>query len=175
MPKRLGLRCLPLLLLTLAAACVEVNVIVPEASPSPAETATPVAPTPSPVLETPTPTTALQWIDILAPYPPGVIVPAGDVQIYVMTGGPWIPTNKLDKPAVPGEGHFHFYLDVDQVPTTPGQPAFSAPGTYVESFGTSYVWRNVSPGLHRFAIQAVNNDHTPLDPPAVVEVDFEAR
>ncbi len=179
MLKHVAFLCLPTLMMATAVACVEVNVVVPERSPPPTSTPTALtptafAPTPSPVLETSTPLPLL-GIDILRPYPAGVIVPVGDVEIDVMTFGSWIPTNKLDKAAVPGEGHFHFYLDVDQVPTTPGQPAFSAPGTYVESPTTTFVWRDVAPGLHRIAVQAVNNDHTPLDRPVVAETDFEAR
>jgi glucose/arabinose dehydrogenase len=52
-------------------------------------------------------------------------------------------------------------------PTTPGQPAITAPGTYVPTTATSYTWTNVSAGRHNFSVALVNNDHTPLVPPVV--------
>jgi hypothetical protein len=47
----------------------------------------------------------------------------------------------------PGEGHLHYYLDVD-IPTTPGQPAVTGTGTYKVSPDTSVVWENLSAGSH---------------------------
>ncbi len=78
--------------------------------------------------------------------------------------------NKLGQPNVPGEGHIHFFLDVD-APTTPGQPAVTAPGTYVATTETSYTWKNLPPGIHKFSVELVNNDHTPLVPPVAYAVE----
>jgi len=80
--------------------------------------------------------------------------------------------DKLDQPNVPGEGHLLFYVlgPGDVVPTTPGQPAFTAPGTYHPQAATSYTWPDVQPGTYKVAVQVVNNDHTPLSPPAVQAV-----
>jgi hypothetical protein len=35
----------------------------------------------------------------------------------------------------------------------------------VPTTATSYTWENVGPGTHLFAVELVNNDHTPLTPP----------
>jgi hypothetical protein len=71
---------------------------------------------------------------------------------------------KMGETYVPGEGHLHYYLDVEP-PTTPGEPAVSEEGTYVAGTETTYVWENVSPGSHTLSVQLVNNDHTSLEPP----------
>ncbi len=78
--------------------------------------------------------------------------------------------NKLGQPNLPGEGHVHYFMDVDP-PTTPGVPAVTAPGTYAATIETSYTWTNVTPGAHMFSVQLVNNDHTPLVPPVVAFVN----
>jgi plastocyanin len=70
---------------------------------------------------------------------------------------------KLGQANVPGEGHLHYYIDV-QVPKTPGKPAVTAVGTFVPTINTSYTWQNVMPGRHNFSVQLANNDHTPLIP-----------
>ncbi len=70
-------------------------------------------------------------------------------------------TDKQGQPPVPGEGHLHFYMDV-LPPSTLGQPAIPASGVWAHVSGTSYTFTNVPPGLHRFYVQLVNNDHTPL-------------
>ncbi len=99
----------------------------------------------------------------------GATVPAGDVTVTVEVSG-FEVVDKLNAPATPGEGHVHFYMDVAQLPTTPGQPAVSAQGTYHASATTSHTWTDVPSGEHTFAVQLVNNDHTPLEPPVVAEV-----
>ncbi|HEX7475420.1 MAG TPA: cupredoxin domain-containing protein [Dehalococcoidales bacterium] len=72
--------------------------------------------------------------------------------------------NKLGQPNTAGEGHIHYFMDVDP-PTTPGQPAVTTPGTYVATADASYTWANVGGGQHKFSVELVNNDHTPLNPP----------
>jgi hypothetical protein len=63
-----------------------------------------------------------------------------------------------------GTGHVHWYIDVP-VPTTPGEMAVTANGTWQMQDGTSYTWHNVLPGTHTFSVELVNKDMTPLSPP----------
>jgi hypothetical protein len=65
-----------------------------------------------------------------------------------------------------GEGHIHFYMDVNPVPDTPGVPALppDANATWKDTSVTSHTFYGVPPGEHTFAVQLVNNDHTPLVP-----------
>jgi hypothetical protein len=73
----------------------------------------------------------------------------------------------IGKASKAGEGHFIFYLDVDP-PTAPGQPAFSAAGTYqVQTY--SVAWKKLASGKHTFSLQLVNNDNTPLNPPVIAK------
>ena len=77
--------------------------------------------------------------------------------------------DKQGQPAVAGQGHIHYYMDVD-APTTPGQPAVPPAGSaWVTTANTTYTFKNVAPGQHTFSIELVNNDHTPLVPPVVVK------
>jgi len=78
--------------------------------------------------------------------------------------------NELGKANVAGQGHLHYFMDV-QAPTTPGQPAITAAGTYVPTPYAYYTWSNVTPGMHTFSVELVNNDHTPLNPPVVASVN----
>ncbi|HTY81255.1 MAG TPA: cupredoxin domain-containing protein [Dehalococcoidales bacterium] len=77
--------------------------------------------------------------------------------------------DKLGQANVPGQGHLHYFMDVD-APTTPGQPAITTPGTYAATAATSYTWTNVGGGSHKFSVELINNDHTPLVPPVVATV-----
>jgi plastocyanin len=70
----------------------------------------------------------------------------------------------LGAPNVAGQGHLHYFMDVEP-PTEPGMPAVTQPGTYVPTANTTYTWQNVSPGMHNFSVELVNNNHTPLQPP----------
>ncbi len=78
--------------------------------------------------------------------------------------------------SVPGQGHVHFFLDI-QAPTTPGQPAVppGGGGAWAHVSGTSYTFPDVAPGPHTVAVELVNNDHTPLNPAVVVQQDFTVR
>ena len=58
----------------------------------------------------------------------GATVTAGDVTVSAQVFNFNI-VDKLGQPAVAGEGHLHFFMDVD-APTTQGQPAVTAQGTY---------------------------------------------
>jgi hypothetical protein len=70
---------------------------------------------------------------------------------------------KQFQPAVAGEGHVHFYLDVKTLPKTHTYPS---PVPYRSISGTTYTWTGVRPGRHTVAVQLVGNDHVPLRPPA---------
>jgi serine protease Do len=94
-------------------------------------------------------------------------VPAGNVTVSVRVssldlfdglGG----LNVADK-------RYIYYFDVD-APTTQGDPATIAEGTYVATNETSYTWANVTPGTHSFSVQMVGGEHTPLSPPVVDKV-----
>lgn len=77
--------------------------------------------------------------------------------------------DKAGQANVPGEGHLHFYLDMD-APTIPGQPAVPATGTWAHVASTTYTFTNVSPGMHTVTVQLVNNDHTPIIPLATTTI-----
>jgi hypothetical protein len=77
--------------------------------------------------------------------------------------------DSLGQANVPGEGHVHYFLDVEP-PTPPGVPAITTTGRYVPTAATTYSWTNVSGGFHIVAVELVNNDHTPLVPPAVHQI-----
>ena len=79
------------------------------------------------------------------------------------------PNDKANQTNVPGEGHIHYFVDVD-APTTAGQPATVAPGSWAMTADTSYTWSNVTAGEHTFSVELVNNDHTPLSPPQVAKI-----
>ncbi len=68
-----------------------------------------------------------------------------------------------------GEGHIHYYLDVE-IPTTPGAAAVTDSGTYKATTETVVTWDNVGLGTHTLGVQLVNSDHTPLEPPIIAEV-----
>jgi hypothetical protein len=69
----------------------------------------------------------------------------------------------------PGEGHIIYYMDVTP-PMEQGKSALSDEGTYAISTETAHTWNNLKPGTHTFWVQLVNNDNTPLEPPAAVRV-----
>lgn len=102
--------------------------------------------------------------------PPGDFeVAAGNVTISVEVMN-FSLADKFGQENVAKEGHIHYYMDTP-VPTEPGKPAISAPGTYLPSVEIAHTWQDVTPGQHNFSVQLVNNDHTPLDPPAVSSVN----
>ena len=102
----------------------------------------------------------------------GAIGRAGSITIDVSVSNLNL-VDKLGQTNVPGEGHIHYFLDVTP-PTTPGQPAVTAQGTYAATAATTYTWQNVPVGLHTLSVELVNNDHTPLNPPVVSQVQVYA-
>jgi len=79
-------------------------------------------------------------------------------------------TNKIGKANVTGEGHIYYYKDV-RAPTAPGTPATTMASTYAATSNTSYTWTELTPGLHTFSTELVNNDNTPLTPPVTDAVN----
>ena len=111
-----------------------------------------------------TTTTATPTLKITSPSN-GATQKTGDIKITTQVKN----FNVLDKQGqtnVTGEGHLHFYMDVNPIPSAAGQPAIPTDGTAVWAHisDTSYTFQNVSPGTHTFAVQLVNNDHTPVVP-----------
>ncbi len=156
-------RGLALLSIALGLAMVS---CAPEPPPTPTPTPTP-APTPTPT-PTPSPT-----VEIVTPAE-GAALPDGAVTVTINVTEFTI-VDALGQPNVAGEGHIHYYMNADP-PTTPGAPAVSEPGTYAATPELSHTWQNVPAGTHTFAVQLVNNDHTPLEPPvtAIMSVDVVA-
>lgn len=70
-------------------------------------------------------------------------------------------------------GHLIYYRDVVP-PVLEGVPAFTRPGTYGVSYKSTYGWDRITPGTHTFAVQLVNADNTPLNPPVVDAIDVTA-
>ena len=58
----------------------------------------------------------------------GATVDAGDVTVYAMALN-FNLVDKLGQANVSGEGHIHYFMDVD-APTDPSKPAVTAAGTY---------------------------------------------
>jgi plastocyanin len=78
----------------------------------------------------------------------------------------------LGDPNVAGQGHIHYFLDVDP-PTTPGVPAIPSEGAYAATANPWHVWTDLSPGEHTLSVELVNNDHTPLVPAIVDTISIE--
>ncbi len=98
----------------------------------------------------------------------GESLEAGDITVSAMALN-FNLVDKLSQASVAGEGHLHYFMDVD-APTTPNQVAVPATGAYIATANTSYTFQNVAPGTHTFSVELVNNDHTPLTPPVVAKV-----
>jgi plastocyanin len=129
---------------------------------------------------TTTTTTTSQTTSTTSPTSTTTTGPAPTVTITAPTGPVIVPGNltvtievtnfnivdKQGQANVPGEGHIHYYLDVD-APTTPGQPAIPPNGSWAHVASTTYTFTNVAAGQHKISVELVNNDHTPLVPPVV--------
>ena len=99
----------------------------------------------------------------------GADVTGNSVTIDIQTANFNI-VDKQGQPAVDHEGHVHFFMDVNPIPTTAGQPAVPTSGTWAHVSASTYTFTNISPGTHTFAVELVNNDHTPLVPPVVATI-----
>ncbi len=133
----------------------------PEPPPAPTPTPTPT-PTPPPI---PAPS-----LEIVSP-DDGATLVEGPVTVTIEVTD-FVVVAAMGEENVPGEGHIHYYLNAE-APTTSGEPAVTEPGTYAVTTDLSYTWEDVPPGSHTLAVQLVNNDHTPLDPPVVAMVSIE--
>jgi plastocyanin len=122
----------------------------------------------------PAPTTPPAAPSVTITSPTGNVIPQiGDVTVSVQVSN----FKLVEIPGaanVAGEGHIHYFLDVDP-PTTPGVPAVTAAGTYAMTTATSYTWHNVGGGPHKFSVELVNNDDTPLVPPVVATVSVTVQ
>lgn len=102
---------------------------------------------------------------------PGTMVPTpGNVTVTVRATNFKI-VDKQGQTKVTGEGHIHYYMDVD-APTAQGQPAIPASGVWAHVSSTDYTFTNVSAGTHTISVELVNNDHTPLNPPVVQKISI---
>jgi hypothetical protein len=140
------------------------NVTSPVASPSVLPTAVSTPPATTPVATTPvgiSPTIRIIAPDDFPSY--GATVSAWDLRVTVEVTGLNL-VNRAGQAAAPGEGHILYYLDTN-FPVTPGTSAVTAGGSYQASAATSVVWQNLPQGVHKVAVQLVNNDNTPLVPP----------
>ena len=100
----------------------------------------------------------------------GATLEAGDIEVALDVGA-FEVVDKLGMAPVAGEGHVHYYINVDEIPTTPGEPAVTDDETtYHAEATTAFTWQGVRPGTHTFGVQLVNNDHTPLEPPLTDEI-----
>lgn len=98
-------------------------------------------------------------------------VPAGDVEVRVRVVG-FTLVDKMGQSAVAGEGHLHYYLDVERLTQHPTTPDLMTPAMTSD---TSWVFQGVESGEHRFSVQLVDNDHSALDPPVITTVLVTAR
>jgi len=111
-----------------------------------------------------TTTTATPTLKINSPSN-GATVKTGDITVKADVNN-FKVVDKQGQANVTGEGHLHFYMDVNPIPNAAGQPAIPAnpSANWAHVSDTSYTFRNVSPGTHTFVAQLVNNDHTPVVP-----------
>jgi hypothetical protein len=162
----------------------------PTPTPAPSPTAQPSSPTapqtsvPVQTL-TPTPTVAPSTIPPVNPPIAGnpiitiispfynATIPSGDITVEVVVSN-FTLADKLGQPAANGEGHIVYYLDA-LPPTAQGQTALTKPGTSAETADTSYTWTNVAAGPHSLSVQLVNNDGTPLIPPATMTETIQVQ
>jgi len=100
----------------------------------------------------------------------GATLDAGDIEVALDVGD-FEVVDKLGDAPVDGEGHVHYYINVETIPTAPGKPAITDDETtYHAEATTSFTWQGVRPGEHTFGVQLVNNDHTPLEPPVTDKI-----
>ncbi|MDD1675003.1 MAG: hypothetical protein LUQ13_05095 [Methanomicrobiales archaeon] len=179
----LRLSVLPMLvvLIIVAAGCVgqppggtpTPTTLQPTQTITPVPTETPV-PTPVPTASTGTTVPTTIPATTVPPVPAQITITspqdgqtfvAGDI-VVVTSVKNFAVVDKQGQANVAGEGHVHFYMDVNPVPTDPQKPAIPANATTVWAHvsGTAYTFTNVPQGKHIFTVQLVNNDHTPVIP-----------
>jgi hypothetical protein len=107
----------------------------------------------------------LPSIHIIALPEGSVITNPGDITISVNVAN-FDLVDKLGQASQPGQGHIFYFLD-EEPPTTPFQQAIYVEGSSICTTATSYTWKGVEEGEHKFSVELVNNDHTPLNPTAI--------
>lgn len=165
----LGLFLLFISIVLIGCAAVPTPTPATPTSTSPTETAT-ATPTES---TTPTATASPTATSSPTPQPSVVIISPlynitvlpGDISVTVKVKNFTI-VDKIGQPAISGEGHLIYYLDVNP-PIDAGKIATTTVGTYFETAATTYTWPNVAVGSHILGVQLVNNDGTSLNPPAI--------
>lgn len=148
---------------TTFAVLAPVTAAVPPTATTPAPATTPTQP---PASTTPAAQAGQPSLTITAPAS-GATLPEGNVTVSVTVKDFTLVAPGGANEA--GKGHIHYYLDTT-IPTAPGAPATTAPGTYKPGAGTSMVWENLKAGTHTFGVQLVNANHTPLTPPVLATV-----
>jgi len=103
----------------------------------------------------------------------GATVPAGNIVVNAKVTN-FNVVDKQGQASISGEGHVHFYLDMD-APTTPGQPAAPTTGVWAHVSGTTYTFTNVAAGTHTISVQLINNDHTPLIPLVIAKITITVQ
>ena len=98
--------------------------------------------------------------------PPGNILIVADVSSFMISAQDMGVINRE------GEGHLIYYIDEDP-PTDAGAPAKT--DTCAVSTDLSHLWKNIPQGLHKFAVQLVNNDDTPLDTPVIAMITLDVK
>lgn len=170
--------------ITVAIIVIACMLVLGACGKAPATTTTPTTTTPTtqPTTTTTTtttqttttqPTTATPPPTITITAPTGTIPAPGNVTVTVQVTN-FKVVEKQGQANVPGEGHIHYYLDVD-APTTQGAPAIPAGGTWSQAASTSLTFPNVSAGSHTISVQLVNNNHTPLNPPVVQKITINVQ
>lgn len=129
---------------------------------TPSGTVMPVTSAPVPVVSGPLPSISIDS--------PGsrAILPSGPIGITVV-----VSNFSLVEPAgqanAANTGHIRYFIDT--IPPSSGAvPA--PPGNYIDSSQKGYTWNNVNPGLHTFSVELLNNDNSPLVPPAIANVQL---
>ncbi len=67
-------------------------------------------------------------------------------------------------------GHIIYYLDAQAVTArnvSANMTLTSSNGTFAVSTNTTYTWKNLSPGNHGFAVELVDQNNKPLEPPVM--------
>jgi hypothetical protein len=171
-----------LLIATLLLALAALAACASTPSPTPASPTPTMAPTGTTPIATPAPSPSA------SPTPSSSGTPSGTPAIEIVSPGSgnkfgigdetvsvqvsnFNLSDKLGQPNTPGEGHIIYFMDADP-PVTPGQPAITTPGTYAATAATSYTWHNVYGGQQKFAVELVNNDNTPLNPPVTASISL---
>ena len=102
----------------------------------------------------------------------GDTLPPGNILIAVQVDSFMISAQDMGVIIREGEGHLIYYIDEDP-PTDPGAPAKT--DTCAVSTELSHLWKNNPQGLHKFAVQLVNNDDTPLDTPVTATITLDVK